>query len=132
MMGQCVTCGRPAEGDLCEYHNDPRTQWKTISDIEECFEEKITEKERLEARIARLEAEAVAQVELTTDLYDRITARDEGLAELEAALPRESWFSATLAHYNGCDDSYPITMPMTKGDVRRIRAALKGDADDEG
>jgi len=86
MMGQCVTCGRPAEGDLCEYHNDPRTQWKTISDIEECFEEKITEKERLEARIARLEAEAVAQVELTTDLYDRITARDERIAELEAAL----------------------------------------------
>jgi len=77
----------------------------------------------------RLEAEAVAQVELTTDLYVRITARDERIAELEAALPRESWFSATLAHYNGCDDSYPITMPMTKGDVRRIRDALKGDAD---
>ena len=102
-----------------------------LAEERHCLEQRAIEELRSEKE--RLEAEAVAQVELTTDLYVRITARDERIAELEAALPRESWFSATLAHYNGCDDSYPITMPMTKGDVRRIRATLKGgDADDEG
>jgi hypothetical protein len=118
-MSKCVVCERPAEGDLCEHHNDPRTQWKTISDIEECFEEKVAEIERLgrvlhcnwcgadvhsgplwcancsannpvekdratlEARIAELDAEAEAMVELTTDLYDRIEVRDKRIAELE-------------------------------------------------
>ena len=55
-MAKCITCGRPATGDLCEHHNDPRTQWKTISDIEECFEEKTVEIDRLRAENERLRA----------------------------------------------------------------------------
>jgi len=86
----------------------------------------------------RLEAEAVAQVELTINLYDRITARDKRIAELEAALRFahahidelcDAWERGVISEHDGRGG---LRSNRNAAVEMKIRAALKGDADDEG
>jgi len=104
-MSECVVCGRPGDprctkGDLCEHHNDPRTQWKTISDIEECFEEKVAKIERLEARERELEAALKAAEPCILALRDTQRA---------------------MGHDYVCDDVAGIVAAALKGDADASR-----------
>jgi hypothetical protein len=88
--------------------------------------------ESAEAEIERLNAEAVAQVVLVLDLYDRINARDARIAELMAALRPFEDMAVTEGRRPGlwrcplcrqCSDS-PHT--IDHWDNCRAVAALKG------